>query len=57
MGWGELLLFDVAAEEASGKLSTEMASEGREKTFQDFHLSQFSALEFLKSSGIIAAFC
>lgn len=42
---------------ASGWFQVSISSKGREKTFQDFHLSCFWVLEFLKSSGIITAFC
>ena len=57
MRWGELLLFGNWQRRTGGWLSIYIAREGRDKTFQDFHLSCFSVLEFLKSSGIITAFC
>ena len=59
MGWGGKSCFYLVnwQRKTSGWLSIYIAREGRDKTFQDFHLSCFSVLEFLKSSGIITAFC
>ena len=57
MRWGELLLFGKLTKKDRWLAEHLYSREGRDKTFQDFHLSCFSVLEFLKSSGIITAFC